>query len=167
MRKLILAPIFGIILMAFTGTNRPEHELHAMMVYNFIKYIEWPSSEEEFRIAVIGDNEVYTTLKEWYGGKSRGGKKFNVVRFQSPDQYSASHIVYFGSQSKEGLKSLKNKIGDESVLLITNKPGFGSLGSAINFKTVGNKLRFELNQRAVESAGLKVSSQLSSMAILL
>ncbi len=167
MKKLILVPLFSIVLMSFAVTNRPEHELHAMMVYNFVKYIEWPTSQEDFTIGVIGDNEVYNTLNDWYGGKIRGGKKFKVVQFQSVEEYLPCSIVYLGSQSKEKLKSVKEKIGGQSVLLITNRPGFAELGSAINFKTVGNKLRFELNQQAIESANLKVSSQLTAMAILL
>ena len=167
MKKLILAPVLSLALMSFEGADRPEHELHAMMVYNFIKYIEWPTAEEEFTIGVIGDSDVYKTLNEWYGGKIRGGKKFKVVEYSSVDQYQTCSIVYFGSQSKEKFKILKEKVKNESTLLVTNRAGFAEQGSAINFKTEGNKLRFELNQQAVANANLKVSSQLTAMAIVL
>jgi hypothetical protein len=52
-------------------------------------------------------------------------------------------------------------------LVITDKSGLGEKGSGINFKTVDNKLKFELNQKAIEASNLKVSGALSSMAILI
>ena len=43
----------------------------------------------------------------------------------------------------------------------------GQKGSCINFKVIDGKLKFELNQATVTGSNLKVSTQLSSMAILI
>jgi hypothetical protein len=40
-------------------------------------------------------------------------------------------------------------------------------GSCINFKIIDGKLKFELNQNVVTGSNLKVSGQLTSMAILI
>ncbi|MEM6359069.1 MAG: YfiR family protein [Bacteroidota bacterium] len=167
MKNSILALLISSALMSFSEANRPEHELHAMMVYNFIRYIEWPSSGQEFTIGVIGDESVFSTLHQWYDGKLKGGKTFRVVMFNSVGDVQKCNIIYMGNQSKAKLTSVTKKLEDQSTLLITNKPGYGKLGSGINFTTEGNKLRFELNQQAVKAAGLKVSSQLTAIAILL
>ncbi|MFN7329218.1 MAG: YfiR family protein [Bacteroidota bacterium] len=52
-------------------------------------------------------------------------------------------------------------------MVITDRNGLGAKGSCINFKTVDDKLKFELNQAAIETSNLKVSSALTSMAILI
>jgi hypothetical protein len=52
-------------------------------------------------------------------------------------------------------------------LIVTDRNGLGSKGSCINVKTVDDKLRIELNQKAKETANLKVSSALTSIAILI
>jgi hypothetical protein len=52
-------------------------------------------------------------------------------------------------------------------LIVTDKKGLAEKGSGINFKMEGNKLKFEMNQASIESANLKVSGQLTSMAILI
>lgn len=163
----MIAPVMCLLIMSFTTRDRPEHELHAMMVYNFIKYIEWPNSNEEFTIGVIGNSDVFTTLHEWYGGKIRGGKKFKVVEFKSAKDLRPCSIIYFGSSSKDELRIIIDRVKNKPTLLITNKSGFAQQGSAINFKTVGNSLKFELNQEAIKAANLKVSSQLAAMAIVL
>ncbi|MEL7004578.1 MAG: YfiR family protein, partial [Bacteroidota bacterium] len=40
-------------------------------------------------------------------------------------------------------------------------------GSCINFRIVNNRLKFELNQQAIQKSQLKTASQLTSMAILI
>ncbi|MEM1408450.1 MAG: YfiR family protein [Bacteroidota bacterium] len=167
MKNLILALFTSFMLMSFSGSNRPEHELHAMMVYNFIKYIEWPSSGQEFTIGVMGDVSVFNTLHQWYDGKLKGGKTLRVVMFKSISDVQKCNIIYMSNQSKEKLKSVIKILEGKPTLLITNKPGFGQLGSGINFTVKDNKLRFELNEDAIKTAGLNVSSQLTAMAIVL
>ncbi len=62
---------------------------------------------------------------------------------------------------------VKTSTTGKSVLTITDGNGLGQKGSCINFKVVDGKLKFELNQGVVTGSNLKVSSQLSSMAILI
>jgi len=50
---------------------------------------------------------------------------------------------------------------------ITDKNGLRAKGSSINFTTIDNKLKFELNQKAIESSNLKVSGSLMAMAIVI
>ncbi|MBL3656550.1 YfiR family protein [Fulvivirga sediminis] len=163
----------AFMLVAFFGTTRaqgrPIHEIHSMMIYNFIKYIQWPSSDQSqnFVIAVIGDDEVYNTLNTWYGGKLRGNKKFVVKKFNSPSEISSCHILYVAKGSSKDFDEIRGKLSNSSTLIITDKPGLGQKGSGINFRTVNNKLAFELNQKVIEQSQLKVSGQLSSMAILI
>ena len=71
-------------------------------------------------------------------------------------------------KSKSGEFDAANvKVKGKGTLVITDKNGLGEKGSGINFKTVDNKLKFELNQKAVEASNLKVAGALSSMAILI
>ena len=69
------ALLIGIL--AFAGTvsaqDRPVHEVYSMMVYNFVRYVQWPdhSTGGEFVIGVIGNNDMYNTLNSWYGGKQK------------------------------------------------------------------------------------------------
>jgi len=174
MRKLSLTFLFIIAAIAGVGAknkavdaDRPVHEIHSMMIYNFIKYIQWPEASQEFVIGVIGDDEVYGTLKAWYDGKVRGNKKFTIKKFNSAAEISNCNIIYVAKGASNQFASIKSKVNTANTLLITDKPGLGQKGSGINFKTVNNKLAFELNQQVIESSNMKVSSQLTAMAILI
>jgi hypothetical protein len=51
-----------------------------------------------------------------------------------------------------------------SVLTVGEVEGFTETGGMINFFREGTKIRFQINQGAATSAGLKISSKLLSLA---
>jgi hypothetical protein len=163
-----------LVLIVFGSTfamaqERPMHEVYSMMVYNFTKYVQWPDHSEagEFVIGVVGNAEVHSTLNSWYGGKARGNKTYVIKRFNSAAEVSDCHVVFVDKSKSGDFDVINNKVKGKGTLVITDKAGLGEKGSAINFKNVDNKLKFELNQRALEASNLKVSGTLSSMAILI
>jgi hypothetical protein len=165
-------PIIVMLLLAATMVNaqeRPTHEIHAAMLFNFIKYVQWPNEGEggEFVVGVIGEDNVFNTLNQWYNGKAKGSKKYVIKKLSSADESSSCQVVYIGKSKSKDFDEVKTSIGGKSILTITDGSGLGQKGSCINFKVIDGKLKFELNQGIVTSSNLKVSSQLSSMAIIL
>ncbi|HEY8937875.1 MAG TPA: YfiR family protein [Cyclobacteriaceae bacterium] len=152
-----------------SAQERPTHEIHAAMLYNFIKYIQWPNESEagEFVVGVIGDDDVFTTLKAWYDGKPKGSKKYVIKKLASPAEAGDCQVVYVGKSKNKSFEEIKSSIAGKSVLTITDGNGMGQKGSCINFKVIDGKLKFELNQASVTSSNLKVAGQLSSMAIVI
>jgi hypothetical protein len=149
--------------------DRPMHEVHSMMVYNFTKYVQWPdhSAGGEFIIGVVGSSDIYNTLNGWYGGKPRGSKTYIIKKFNSAAEVTDCHVLYIDKSKSGEFDNVNDKVKGKGTLVITDKSGLGEKGSSINFKTVDNKLKFELNQKVIEASNLKVSGALSSMAILI
>jgi hypothetical protein len=50
--------------------------------------------------------------------------------------------------------------------VVTDKPGMSGKGAAINFVELDGKIKFEINQQVTEAHGLKVSSSLTNLAII-
>lgn len=167
-RRTLLAALV-VVLATANAQERPLHEVYSMMVFNFIKYVQWPDHAEngEFIIGVIGNTEVYNTLNSWYGGKPRGNKTYVIKKFTSAADLSDCHVVFIDKSKSNEFEAVNAKVKGKGTLVITDKAGLGEKGSAINFKYVDNKLKFELNQKAVEAANLKVAGSLTSMAILI
>jgi hypothetical protein len=169
--KKVNALILAAVLIAGSALaqERPIHEVYSMMVFNFTKYVQWPdhTAGGEFVIGVIGNNDVYKTLETWYGGKPRGAKTYVIKKFNSSAEVTDCHVLFIDKSKSGEFEAVNTKVQGKGTLLITDKNGLGAKGSGINFKTVDNKLKFELNQKALETANLKVSGALSSMAILI
>lgn len=170
MKKLVL---FIAILISIGSVmaqdEKPMHEIHAQMIYNFIKYIQWPNEADggEFVVGVMGDDDMLKTLKGWYDGKPKGAKKYVIKKLSTADEASTCSVVYLGKSRSKEIENIKTAIVGKSVLTVSDGFNLGQKGSCINFKVVDGKLKFELNQAAVAASSLKVSSQLSGMAIVI
>jgi hypothetical protein len=168
LKSILLISVLGL---GFTAKaqDRPVHEVYSMMMYNFVKYVQWPDNNTsgEFVIGVIGNTEIYNTLTAWYGGKPRGNKTYVIKKFTSAAELAQCDVVFIDKSKSGEFENVKNKVAGKGTLLITDKAGLAEKGSAINFRTIDSKLKFELNQKAVESSNLKVSGALASMAILI
>jgi hypothetical protein len=161
-----------IVLVLASGSafaqDRPAHEIYSMMLFNFTRYVQWPAEGgSEFVIGVIGNTEVYNTLNGWYGGKPRGAQTYVIKKFNSAADVTDCQVLYIDKSKSAEFDGAKAKVTGKGTLVITDKNGLGEKGSSINFKTVDNKLKFELNQKAIEASNLKVSGSLSAMAILI
>lgn len=169
--KKVSTLILTALLIAGTAIaqERPVHEVYSMMVFNFTKYVQWPdhTATGDFIIGVIGNNDVFKTLETWYAGKPRGAKTYVIKKFNSSSEVTDCHVLFIDKSKSAEFDAVNTKVQGKGTLVITDKNGLGAKGSAINFKTVDNKLKFELNQKAIEASNLKVSGALSSMAILI
>jgi hypothetical protein len=171
MRKLALLVSFILLSVAisYSQTEKPMHEIHAAMIFNFLKYIQWPDEGAggEFVVGVIGEDDVFNTLKGYYDGKPKGSKKYAIKKLTDASEAANCSVVYIGKSKSKEFDNIKNATAGKSVLTITDSFNLGKKGSCINLKVIDGKLKFEINQASVSAASLKVSGQLSSMAILI
>jgi hypothetical protein len=167
--KVLLAGLTMMAASAVVAQERPMHEVYSMMVFNFVKYVQWPedNSNKEFVIGVVGNNDIYATLSTWYGGKIKGAKTYVIKKFNNAAEVTDCQVVFIDRSKSGEFEAVNNKVKGKGTLVITDRNGLGSRGSCINFKTVDEKLRFELNQHAIEASNLKVAGALTSMAILI
>jgi len=170
--KSVKALVVGLGLLASTtvfAQDRPVHELYSMMVFNFVKYVQWPANDDskEFVIGVVGNNDIYNTLNTWYGGKPKGAKTYVIKKFSNASEVTDCQVVFIDRSKSGEFEAINNKVKGKGTLVVTDRNGLGSKGSCINFKTVDEKLKFELNRQAIETSNLKVSSALTNMAILI
>ena len=170
MKRIVALGLFSIFSWVTTlaQTEKPIHEIHAAMIYNFMKYIQWPDDAgSDFVVGVLGEDNVFNTLKSYYDGKPKGTKKYSIRKLADVSEAAACQVVYIGKNKSRDFDNVKNAIAGKSVLTVTDSFNLGKKGSCINFKVIDDRLKFEINQASMTSASLKVAGQLSSMAILL
>lgn len=171
MRRLSITLVIVLFsgLGALAQEDRPMYEIHSAMLFNFMKYIQWPNETDagDFVLGIYGEDDVFNTMKSRYDGKPKGTKKYVVKKLSSPAESADCSVVYIGKFKSKDFDEVKTAVTGKPVLTITDSNNLGQKGSCINFKVIGGKLKFELNNTSVTEANLKVSSQLSSMAILL
>ena len=144
-------------------------KIKAVFIYNFTKYIEWPSDYQsgEFTIGILGDNPaLFKELDNMSKVKKVANRAFKIKSISSVEDLNKQHILYIPEDSKASVSSVISKLKGKSTLLVTESPGLAKQGSAINFIIVGNRQKFELNKTTVSNHNLKVSSTLEKLSVL-
>ncbi|MGK7396562.1 MAG: YfiR family protein [Candidatus Cyclobacteriaceae bacterium M3_2C_046] len=164
--KLLLVMFFSLI---FQIGQAQDYKFHSVFIYNFTKYIEWPSSYKsgEFVIGVLGKSTVSDKLKEMAAIKSVGSQPISVKEYSSVEEIGKCHILFIPDNKSNFLENAIAKFTSSPTLLITEKAGMGKKGSGINFVLQGGKWKFELNKTALEQAQLKVATDLEKLAIVI
>ncbi|MEO6453784.1 MAG: YfiR family protein [Ginsengibacter sp.] len=144
-----------------------EYNLKAAFVYNFTRYINWGPfvPENEFIIGIVGQSSIYEPLEEIAKTKTYNDKKIVIRQFNKAEDITFCNILYISHNNSIPLYSIFTKI-NPGTLTISEEQGYAQLGTAFNFVLIKDKLRFESNIRALNSAGLKASSQLLKLAII-
>jgi len=171
MRICIVLLVVSLCLVPELFSQQPETvsegEIKAAFIYNFIKFVEWPSSAfpatgRHIIIYVLGQDGVTKALEK-LSGRIAQGRAITVKYTSDPTEMTQSHIVYVGQSEKDRMKTLINAI-PKHVLTISDMQSFAASGGMINFSTAEKKVSFVINIDAAERAGLKCSSQLLRLA---
>jgi len=146
-----------------------NYQLHAVYMYQFIKYIKWPESQSggDFVIGVLGDSPAVEYLDKMAKTKKAGSRNIVLKTFDNLADVTKTDMLFVHEGAVNELAGVIDKIGGQSTLLVTEKEGFGLEGSNINFVVRQGRLVFELNQDAMERESLKVSAELAKLAIVL
>lgn len=166
MRKL-----FFILALFVVGsaTYAQNYQLHSVYIYSFIRYVQWPddATSDDFVIGVFGDSPVIPHLEKMAETKKAGNRSIVIKRFSKISEVSGSEIIFVSKEADSQLQELLSKIGSSNTLVVTEEEGLALEGSNINFVIRSGKLAFELNKSAMERADLKVSTELSRLAIII
>ena len=157
-----------IVRFAPSGTGDAPTKIKATFLYNFTKYIEWPDEYKQgnFVIGVMGNNALYNDLSTFFSTKTLGTQKYEIRMFTKASEITRCHMIFLPSDYTGSVAEVITKLKGKSTLLVTDKAGMAKQGAAINFVSVDNKQKFELNKTNVEKYDLKVSSSLISLAIV-
>jgi hypothetical protein len=146
-----------------------EHELKAAFLYNFTKFIEWPTNRfadtnAPFVVAVVDDGPLTTELEQVANSRKVGGRVLIIKQVKAPAEMRGVHMVFFHDLPDSRVKEWLTAAHAAGVLTVGESEAFFKQGGMINFLLEGEKIRFEINVDQTETAGLKISAQLQKLA---
>jgi len=156
---------------ASTAQVRPpsEYELKAAFLFNFAKFVDWPSNsfanpEAPFLMCVLGPDPFGGALDGALRGKVIAEHPVNVIRVKHVADLAGCQILFVAASESHLLPEILAKLRGHCVLLVGETDDFASSGGAIQFTLEDNRVRFFINPDAVDRAGLKISSKLLALA---
>jgi hypothetical protein len=161
----VVLSALSVVVLFLCGTRAQspaaaEYQVNAAFFYNFAKFVEWlPSNFSDvsapLQICVFSRDPFGEELHDHHQGK-------DSERAQTRDPSGARsaggrpcHILFIASletgQLRKSFESLR---------------GFVERGGMINFVLENNRVLFEVNLKAAQQRGLKISSELLNVAKL-
>ena|SRR5438105_12300579 len=167
MRLIVIAACFLALAIRAGAQSAPEYEVKAAFLYNFVKFVQWPSTPSApapFRICVLGRGPFGASLSNIVQSKSISGRPILSMRLQSPAEARSCHVLFISQPDAETLKQALERVRGLPVLTVSESSDFLRLGGMINFVVEQDRVRFEINLEAAEQHHLKLSSKLLAVA---
>jgi len=170
LKKVVWALFFvGVSCAAAGQAQPPGYQLHSVFMYSFTRYVQWPEDRNtgDFRILVVGESPIVAELQKVAEQKKVGTRAIRVEEAEQISGNETAHIIFIAAGKSALLPDVLTKLNAKGVLIVTERDGLGARGSAVNFVMKDGKLAFELNQATLAKQGLKASTELIRLAILI
>ena len=172
-RRLVAAVVAGALVaspsVAVPAQEANEQLLKVAFIYNFAKFTTWPDSvfadpKAPITFCVVGKHEFGEAFDS-VQGKSVGGRTVIVKYLTSYRNKDQCQIVYVAPSEKPRLPKIVSTSKEIHALTVSDIDGFGeSCGIIRMMRGSDDRIGFEINIKAAEESGLKLSSKLLKLA---
>ena len=133
----------------------------SLYLYNFVKRIEWPVSNEhpnEFHLIVFGDEETASAINQIALTKKAGSREIIVKHITNLADIGHADLIFVGYSKRKELEELTQLIQLSPILLVADYKNAEL--SDINLIETDNGLEFIIRPESIRNKGLKLSDSL-------
>lgn len=176
LKPLCATSALGLALLLTSMSARgatPEYEVKAAILYKFAVFVEWPanafpSGTSPFVACVLGKDPFGPWLQKEMGEAKVGTHPVEIRHFEQGEAAGGCHLVFISASESSRLQKILVPLHSKSTLItsdVSDTGEFCRLGGMICLVMEGGKVRFLLNSKAIEQAGLKIDSKLKRVAL--
>ncbi|MFO7853534.1 MAG: YfiR/HmsC family protein [Bacteroidota bacterium] len=167
-KNLILASLLTLCYIGSYAQGGFDSRTRAVYIFDVARYVDYGDALDTmafFKVGVLSrENQLYFDLANL--AKTRReiqGKPVVVVVFRDENRIEYTNVLYMSKDEGFNLSKVKSMIGGKKTLLMTEGYEFGQ--TMFNFIVVNDQPKFEINQAAIEKAGLGVDVGLLTQAV--
>jgi len=146
-----------------------EHQVKAIFLFNFAKYVDWPA--EAFAtetapiiIGVLREGDFKNDLQRAVEGKSVNGRTITIKHVEADDEIKSCHILFISAADNARAEEILAKTKALPILTVGENEKFMAKGGIINFTMKAGNVRLEIELNAARQSKLQISSKLLSVA---
>jgi len=148
-----------------TISKAQEYDTKALYIYSITKYVFWPSfiKETNFLIGVIGESKLNAALASYIYGKKIHGLPA-VIEPYNPNSKKFYHVIIIAQSQQKDFYKTNKQLQGQPVLLIAENQYLEKAGAHVAIYPDGDKIKFNINEKQIQKAGLNVSGMLVKLA---
>lgn len=168
----LLSP-FSLLPSSARAEVAKEYRVKAAFLYNFTKFIGWPSdcfasARSPIVIAVLGHNPFEGELARVVHDRTVAGRPIALIEI-NPDSFAAStppvvHVLFVPAGEEAQLHRLPGPPWGRGVVTVGESDHFAELGGIITFVLLNDRVHFEINAARAAAAGVTINAQLQKLA---
>ena len=146
-----------------------EYKVKAGYVYNFTKFITWPEDNSEtFNLCIVG-KDPFGDLIDPIEKRTAFGRPIKLFRMDSLNKKQHCHILFISASIKDKvlLKGMLIIDNTHTSLTVGESEEFAAQGGMIGFVNRLGKIKLQINLKALQQSGLKISAKLLEVAELI
>jgi hypothetical protein len=142
-----------------------EYDIKAVFLFNFSQFVEWPESafaheQAPLVIGVLGRDPFGSALQDAVRGETVNGRTLAVRHYPELADVADCHILFIDRTQQPRLEEILSTLSERNCLTVSDAEGFAQAGGVIQFVTIDNRIRLQINLDAAKLANLTISSKL-------
>jgi hypothetical protein len=150
-------------------TSVEESQVKAAFLFHFAQLVDWPADansngDRSLNICVFDDDPQRHELQSTLEGKIIGERVLHIRLLSDPQAIPGCKILFLSRDEGRRQPEILQGVRDQPVLTVGESDSFLSDGGMIRFHLEADRIRFDINLTAADSAHLKISSRLLLLA---
>jgi hypothetical protein len=161
-----LAAVFPASVAAQQNLRLAEQDIKAGLLYNFLRYTQWPvsaGSNQSMVVCVFGGDPFAGRL-EPMAGRTVNARTIVLRAVRADRELDACALVFINANSRSEWPRLRAYLARRSVLTVSDFDGFARSGGMLEFAHVNDRISVRVNVEAAQAANLAVQDRLLRLA---
>jgi YfiR/HmsC-like len=164
---IFLAMVFALPAQA-ADVQLVEQQIKAGLLYNFLKYTQWPPERAQrpgasIRVCLFGDDPFDGHLQPM-AGRTVNEHVIEVRNVRTVTDIGDCSLLFVPGDQKANWPELQRALAGKSVLTVSDFEGFALSGGMIEFTRIANRINVRINTEPIASANLQVEDRLLRLA---
>lgn len=141
-----------------------EGAVKAAFIFNFAAFVQWPAKATgPIRICVAAEDTFTEQVTRKVRGNLVDNREVTTQPLRETDDPNPCDLVFVASTRQKHNAEMLQRI-NTPTLTIGETVQFMREGGMVRLFIENNRLRFQINQKAADAAGIKLSSRLLALS---
>jgi len=143
---------------AAADTAAREYLIKAAFVYDMLKATQWPKAHAGRVVLCVLGRDPFGAAWRSIEGRPVGRGKLDVVPLQDANGFAGCDALFVGTSERATWQQIRGGLVARPILTMSEMTGFAQDGGMVALMNVDNRLRFDVNLKAVRKAGLAINT---------
>ncbi|MGH6928150.1 MAG: YfiR family protein [Dongiaceae bacterium] len=132
--------------------------IKAAFIYDMIKATQWPKARAGNLVICVLGRDPFGAAWESIAGKPVGDRQLQITALGGAKGLGGCDVLFVGSSERPRWSQIHADLAGRPILTVSEMTGFSRDGGMVTLMNVENRLRFDVNLKAVRDAGLSINT---------